>query len=359
MKTGGPAPAPPESWNLEVQIHPSDIRKRVRYLFLSRPQVTIACLLALVYLLGVALALAVAPGVVMGYLGREQYQDLITERTHQGERLQGMVDRATQLDRKVGELDLRMGKILLVYGLPQPPRPARPMPGAAPPGPPSVYTGAIEQGDRLRSDIRSRLMALDTSVRQVSAFETAHPDAVRTTPSVCPLRGELVLMSSFGRRRSPFTHELENHTGVDLAAPLETPVYATADGVVAFAGQFPARPGSTWWRYGNLVMVENGEGFVTVYGHNSTLAVKAGQRVSRGDLLATVGSTGWSTSPHLHYEIRRQGADGVWRPVDPLIYILDRHWPNEDRLLLKARSAPPVRDFEPLPPTIGSRPGRK
>lgn len=351
------APAPPgESWSLEVQIHPSDIRKRVRYLFLSRPQVTIASLLALVYLLALALAVAVAPGVVMGYLGRQSYQGLITERTRQGERLQGMVERAAQLDGKVAELDLRMGKILLAYGLPPPPRPARPMPGAAPPGPPSVYAGTIEQGDRLRSDIRSRLLALDASFRQVREFETAHPDAVGTTPSLCPLRGELVLLSSFGRRRSPFTHELENHTGVDLAAPLETPVYATADGVVAFAGQFPVRPGSAWWRYGNLVMVENGPDFVTVYGHNSSLAVKTGQRVSRGDLLATVGSTGWSTSPHLHYEIRRKGDDGVWRPVDPLIYILDRHWPNEDRLLLKARSAPPVRDFEPLPPF---RPGRK
>lgn len=356
------SPAPPrgESWSLEVQIHPSDIRKRVRYLFLKRAQVTAVCLVALLYLLGLALGAAVAPGVVEGYLNRQDYQSLIAERTHRGERLQKLVDRAAQLDGQVGDLDLRMSKILLAYGLPPVQKSKRPaVPSAAPPGPPSVYAGTIEQGDRLRSHIRNRLVALDASLTEAQEFETAHVEEVRGTPAVCPLRDEFVLVGSFGRRRSPFTKELEFHAGVDFAAPVETPVYATAEGVVAFAGQVPVRHGNTWWRYGNVVMVENGGGFVTVYGHNSQILVKAGQRIQRGDRLATVGNTGWTTSPNLHYEIRRKGADGIYRPVDPLIYILDRHWPNEDRLLVKARSAPPVRDFEPLPPSVGGRPGRK
>lgn len=349
-----PAAPSGESWSLEVQIHPSDIRKRVRYLFLSRRQVTLWSMVALLYLLGLALGTALGPGVVEGLAHSQQYQTLIAERTRQGERLQGLVDRAAQLDGRVGELDLRMGKLFLAYGLPPVKVPRRPaVPSVAAPGPPSIYAGSIEQGDRLRSDVRSRLVALEAALRQVREFETDHPDQVRTTPAVCPLRNEFVLISSFGRRRSPFTRELEAHPGVDLAAPLETPVYATADGVVAFAGQYPLARSRAWWRNGNMVMVENGDGFVTVYGHQSQIAVKVGQRVERGDLLGTVGKTGWATSPHLHYEIRRKGADGVYRPVDPLIYILDRHWPNEDRLLVKARNAPPVRDFEPLPPKIG------
>jgi len=180
---------------------------------------------------------------------------------------------------------------------------------------------------------------------------------VRTTPSICPLRGEFVLISSFGRRRSPFTRQLELNTGADLAAPSETPVYATADGVVAFAGQYPLGRSAVWWRFGNLVIVENGEEFVTVFGHNSRIEVRAGQQVKRGDLLATVGNTGWSSSPHLHYEVRRRGADGVYRPVDPLIFILDHRWPSEERLLVRARNAPPVQDFEPLP--AGGSKGRK
>jgi murein DD-endopeptidase MepM/ murein hydrolase activator NlpD len=355
-----PAPPPGESWSLEVQIHPSDIRKRVRYLFLKRAQLTAVCLVALLYMLGLALGAAVAPGVVKGYLNRQEYQTLIAERTHRGERLQELVDQAAKLDGRVGELDLRMGKILLAYGLPPVQRPKSPaVPSAAPPGPPTVYTGTIEQGDRLRSRIRNRLLALNASLTEVQEFETAHVEEVRATPALCPLRDEFVLVGSFGRRRSPFTQELEFHAGVDLAAPVETPVYATAEGVVAFASQVPVRFGNTWWRYGNVVMVEHGGGFVTVYGHNDQILVKAGQRVQRGDRLATVGSTGWTKSPRLHYEIRRKGADGLYRPVDPLIYILDRHWPNEDRLLVRARSARPVRDFEPLPPPVGGRPGRK
>ena len=78
--------------------------------------------------------------------------------------------------------------------------------------------------------------------------------------------------------------------------------------------------------------------------------MRAGQAVRRGDVLATVGSTGWSLSPHVHYEIRRrEGGDETPRPVDPLLYILDRRWPDEERLF-GGRNPPPAGGFEPLPP---------
>ena len=355
-----PASAPGESRSLEVQLHPSDIRKRVRYLLLSRGRLTAWSLLALLFLLAWALAAAVAPGVISGLLNREEYQVLIAERSREGERLHALVDRSGQLDLRVAELDRRLAKIFLAYGLPQArPRrrtvaPAELAAGAAD----SIYAGTIEQGDRLRLRVRDRLMALDGSLAAVQDFESAHPDQIRTTPSICPLRGEFVLISSFGMRRSPFTRELELNAGADLAAPPETPIYATADGVVAYAGQYPLGRSAVWWRYGNLVIVDNGESFVTVFGHNSRIEVRPGQRVQRGDLLARVGNSGWSSSPHLHYEVRRRDADGVYRPVDPLIYILDHRWPSEDRLLVRARNAAPVRDFAPLPPAIGGgRPG--
>jgi murein DD-endopeptidase MepM/ murein hydrolase activator NlpD len=340
-----------ESWSLEVQVHPSDIRKRVRYLFLSRAQLTAWSVLALLYILMVALAAAVAPGVIGGVLNRQEYQVLIAERSREGQRLHALVDRAGQLGERAAVLDLRLGKIFLAYGLPPVPPPRRtvvPAPLAAGTAG-SIYAGTIAQGDRLRLRVRDRLLALDGSLRALQAFESAHPEQVRTTPSVCPLRGEFVLISSFGSRRSPFTRQLEFHAGADLAAPTGTPVYATADGVVAFAGQVPLGRSAAWWRFGNLVIVENGADFFTLYGHNSRLEVRAGQRVRRGDLLAAVGDTGWSSSPHLHYEVRRRGADDVYRPVDPLIYVLDHRWPSEERLLMRARNAPPLADFEPLP----------
>ncbi|MFL6258343.1 MAG: M23 family metallopeptidase [Thermoanaerobaculia bacterium] len=336
------------SRSLEVQIHPGDIRKRVRYFFLARRHLVLGSLVALLYLAGVALAAAVAPGVVDGLMSRREYQGLISERRLQGERLQALVSRMDDLDRHAQALGLRMDTIFLVYGLPPvQPRGSRP-PAAADSR--SIYGETLAEGRRLQGRVRERLQGLDRSLDAVRAFEASHPEEVRTTPSTCPLRGgDLVLIGSFGRRRSPFTHEMEVHSGADLAAPVGTPIRATADGVVAFAGQVPLGRSPLWYRYGNLVIVRNGDGFFTLFGHDERVEVRAGQRVKRGDLLATVGKTGWAMSPHLYYEIRRRDAGGVYRPVDPLIYILDRHWPNEDRLLVAARTAPPLLEFEPLP----------
>jgi murein DD-endopeptidase MepM/ murein hydrolase activator NlpD len=358
LVNGSAVPSRGESWSLEVQIHPSDIRRRVRYLFISRGQLTAWSVLALVYLAGLALGVAVAPSVVHGFLNRQEYQALTAERTRQGERTESLVDRLDRLDSRLADLDLQMAKVFLAYGLPPAAAPGRPSARPAEPAVESIYARAIDRGDRLRTQMRARLTMLGGALRDVHTFETAHPEQVQTTPSVCPLRGELVLVSSFGIRRSPFTRQLEFHSGADLAAPLETPVYATADGEVTFAGQYPLTRSPVWWRYGNLVIVEHGSDFVTVFGHNSQVLVRAGQKVKRGDLLATVGDSGRSTSPHLHYEVRRLGPDDVYRPIDPLIYILDHRWPNEERLVVRARSAPPVRDFEPLPPRFSGGSGR-
>ena len=122
--------------------------------------------------------------------------------------------------------------------------------------------------------------------------------------------------------------------------------------MVVFAGQVPVSRSLIWWRLGKLVIVRNGEKFVTLFGHCEELRVRAGQRVRQGDVLGTVGNTGWSTSPHVHYEVRRRTGDGPWVPVDPLIYILDHRWPNEERLLARARSAPELQGYEPLPPIV-------
>ncbi len=315
LPAGAPAATPSGSpWNLEIQIHPADIRRRVRYLFLKRRHLTLVSLAALLYLGYLALGVALAPGVVSGLTNRDEYLRLAGERSQSGRRLQAVIARLSQLDGRTGALGLRLEKVFLAYGLP----PVRPRRSAAPGGPPSgtlagarsIYRADLEQGERLRTRVVERLDALDGGLDAVSAFEGAHPDQVRTTPSVSPLRGDqFVLVSGFGPRRSPFTHELERHTGIDLAAVTGTPVRATADGTVAFAGHYPPAPpgGSEWWRLGNLVIVANGGGFVTLFGHADELAVKTGQQVKRGDRLATVGNSGWSASPHLYYEVRRRG----------------------------------------------------
>ena len=123
--------------------------------------------------------------------------------------------------------------------------------------------------------------------------------ALGQMPRYLPVSGS-GLTSSFGMRRHPILGIERRHSGLDLAAVYGTPIAATADGTVAFAN----------WNggYGLLVAVDHGGGIETRYGHMSRLAVSPGQRVRTGDLLGYVGSTGLSTGPHVHYEVRVNGA---------------------------------------------------
>jgi len=353
--------------SLEIQIHPRDIRNRVVYLFFGRTELTLWALAGLVYALFLAAALFLAPGVVRGLLSSQEYQGMAAERARQGERLQALVGRIAQLAQRSRGLGLEAAKVRLAYGLGNPPGSAggstasRPLRPAAPPSSPdSIYADAMAQGDRLRGHMTGDLALLDTRLTEVESFERDHPGLAATTPAACPLKGRFVLLSSFARRQSPFTHATEFHSGLDLAAPMGTPVHAPADGTVVFAGQLP--PGKTghggsWWRLGNLVVIRDGDLFYTAFGHLADIRVRRGERLRRGEVVGTVGNSGWSTSPHLHYEIRRAGGiggaggniGGEYRPVDPRIYILDHRWPDEERLLLRAESGPRPGEYDPMP----------
>lgn len=106
------------------------------------------------------------------------------------------------------------------------------------------------------------------------------------------------ISSSFGSRIHPITHKRHGHKGIDLAAPRNTPIYATADGVVTFSG----RNGG----YGNFVKLNHQNGYKTAYAHMNRIAVRKGKAVRKGDLIGYVGSTGASTGNHLHYEVYYQ-----------------------------------------------------
>lgn len=157
--------------------------------------------------------------------------------------------------------------------------------------------------------LEGRLAALSEAIRALDA--TLGPLAelaeggrnLAVLPRRWPVEG--VLTSGFGWRRSPFTRQWKFHYGIDVGAPRGAPVTAAADGEVAFAG----------WNdgYGRLVIVDHGDGLRTRYGHNSRIFVAEGEPVRSGQVIASVGSTGQSTGPHLHFEVH---IDGV--PVDPL-----------------------------------------
>jgi murein DD-endopeptidase MepM/ murein hydrolase activator NlpD len=128
-------------------------------------------------------------------------------------------------------------------------------------------------------------------------------------PSIRPIASALV-NSGFGKRPDPFTGQLTFHAGLDFAAPIGTPVVATADGSVAVAGFETG--------FGNIVSLRHGERIVTRYAHLSRSLVQRGERVKRGQVIGYSGKTGRATAPHLHYEVHLGG-----RPVNPLPYILE------------------------------------
>lgn len=115
-----------------------------------------------------------------------------------------------------------------------------------------------------------------------------------------PVASYVYVSSRFGPRIHPITGEKKNHTGLDIASNQGTTVYASDGGSVTLAG----------WNggYGNCIMIDHGNGYVTLYGHLSSISVSQGQSVSQGDVIGAVGSTGNSTGPHLHFEVLKDGS---------------------------------------------------
>ncbi len=176
---------------------------------------------------------------------------------------------------------------------------------------PDVSDAASEaqQSDLAAGDVRFReLFASWTSLDRSGPGAPIEQPAV-SVPSLMPLAGAR-MSSSYGMRNHPVLRKRKRHNGVDLAAPTGTPIYATADGIVGRADRFSS--------YGLYVSIDHGAELETRYAHMSRLAVSAGERVRKGDVIGYVGSTGRSTGPHLHYEVR---IDGV--AVNPIPYMVE------------------------------------
>ncbi len=158
--------------------------------------------------------------------------------------------------------------------------------------------------DQLRRSLQNEQDALQELAESLSDRKSL----LASTPSIWPVRGWLT--SGFGYRTSPFTGQKEFHQGIDISSRFGLPVRSPAEGIVTFAGRNSG--------LGNVVIVEHGFGYSTRFGHNSKLVVTVGERVKRNQILAYVGSTGHSTGPHVHYEVRINGV-----PVNPFDYILN------------------------------------
>ena len=162
----------------------------------------------------------------------------------------------------------------------------------------------LSGGDEQFSKLFSTWESLDNGDSKPVA-----PRSQVAVPSRMPL-ADSKLTSSFGMRTHPVLGGRRAHKGIDLAAPVGTPVYATADGIVSRADWFSS--------YGLYVSIEHGAALQTRFAHMSRLAVAAGERVKKGDIIGYVGTTGRSTGPHLHYEVRVAG-----EAVNPIPYMVE------------------------------------
>lgn len=129
---------------------------------------------------------------------------------------------------------------------------------------------------------------------------------VNSSPSAMPVSGWVT--SEFGMRKHPISRRMRMHQGMDIASPYGSPIKAPADALVVYAGYHGG--------HGRVVVLDHGYGITTMYAHASALEVSIGDQVRRGDVIAKVGSSGASTGPHLHYEVR---VDGI--PTDPMAFI--------------------------------------
>lgn len=148
-----------------------------------------------------------------------------------------------------------------------------------------------------------------------------------------PVKGRMT--SNFGWRNDPYSGQNRFHAGVDIAANAGTPIYVPQDGVVAYAGRYKG--------YGNVVVVQHQPSLYTLYGHASRLLVSTGQPVHRGQVIAQVGSTGRSTGPHLHFEVRQN--NGYVNPLQYLAWLEGANMP-----VIAQYQAPPLPHQQPYVP---------
>jgi len=163
---------------------------------------------------------------------------------------------------------------------------------------------AFDEVDRLEAESK----ALTEKIRKLQAAQSGKgTKAGNGTVSTWPVPGYYSISSPFGWRTHPITKKRSMHTGTDVVAPTGTKLHAAGAGVVIMAGWNTA--------YGNMTIIDHGSGISTLYGHQSRLDVSEGQAVNANQVIGAVGSTGWSTGAHLHFEVRVGG-----NPTDPIQY---------------------------------------
>jgi murein DD-endopeptidase MepM/ murein hydrolase activator NlpD len=177
------------------------------------------------------------------------------------------------------------------------------------------------------NNVNRRMHSQEKSYAQIDQFIKNKEELLACTPAIQPLSNKDLkrIASGFGHRIDPVYKTVKFHAGLDFTAPQGTPIYASANGVIKTAAHLGTG-------YGNHVVINHGYGYETLYGHMFRVKARPGQRVKRGEIIGYVGSTGKSTGPHCHYEVRKNG-----RHLDPVFFFYNDLTPEQfDRILKMA-----------------------
>jgi murein DD-endopeptidase MepM/ murein hydrolase activator NlpD len=272
-----------------------------------RAAVYVGSTLGLVVMIGLGTAIATAGRYISAAIRPTEANAMSSHPRDLSE----VAKRVASLRDTLNVIRKREAQIRLLAGLP-----------ATDSGAPGVPVAGDSAGDSLtrgasREDVETLIQRADLlSARFAAVTDSLERNAQRfaSVPSIMPTPGWLT--SQFSRSRNhPLLHISRPHEGIDVAAPMGAPIIAPASGVVVKVGYENG--------YGNVLEIDHGNGIVTRYAHCSKIDVRSGQRVTRGQRIAAVGSTGLATGPHLHYEIHING-----KVVNPLTYVLSDAIPD-------------------------------
>lgn len=230
--------------------------------------------------------------------------------------VQAMAARLGELQASVARLDGLGRRVAEVAGLPQDQvMVVKDIPEAMVVLDDILSPAATELGLQPVSELERQISLVQASLaRQTDYFSmldlslTRQLASISNLPTAMPIESYPYLSSSYGWRRHPFNGQISMHEGLDFSAPHGTPIVAAAGGVVRTVAQHSG--------YGNMLEIDHGEGLVTRYAHAQTILVSEGQLVTRGQPIARVGSTGLSTGPHLHFEVRKNE-----KALDPRLFL--------------------------------------
>ncbi len=289
------------------------MRKRFYIFFVARDEagqlrkISIPVQYAYVLVAGLAIGALCLTGIASSY-GRmlqkiAHYNQLRTDHAQLKDRYSRLELVAKERDIQVASLGSLASEVSALYGLKSDPAMVA---ASTEQIQEAQVNSSLDQLYALRHTALSGAASVGISLGLTKNSTTADWIRANSAPNLWPVEGQIT--ASFGERIDPFNGEGAFHSGVDISSVVGSPVIAPADGAVTFADFLGG--------YGRAIMIDHGHGITTRYGHLSSFAVTAGQYIHRGDTIGYVGSSGRSTGPHLHYEVRINDA-----PVNPYKYL--------------------------------------